>query len=168
MYCSSLNFSRQTVSISPATLLPTVGGKVLFPNVDHLVSFSLRNENVGTLIGAVKKRLPGLLLSPTEDATVGRKCQLIPVEVKSPDGTYYSSSVHLATWLAASLEKIRQLQELVAAKSGARHAPRLPLPLMGISVVGHNWHLHVAAKAENRDVVSSLLLFPQIQCTRRR
>lgn len=119
----------------------------------------------------ITRRYPGLHFSQSDDGTICRFFQLAAVEVKSPDGSYYGSSVQLAIWLAAGLEKMRLLQAQAAATSHFSNATSAPsgggdeevaahpllMPYPGIAVVGQAWYLHLATKADNGAVVCTKL-----------
>lgn len=153
------------VSVGPASLIPTIGGEpAAFKKVDIAILFSDSNPELKRLYKVVQKKNGCIELSQSQDATISLCCQFAAIEVKSPDGSYYGSSVQLAIWLAAGLEKTRRLKELAAASraavgsgaEGATEETALP-PYVGISVVGHVWNLHLAAKMADGDVVRSTL-----------
>ncbi|PGH13165.1 hypothetical protein AJ80_06411 [Polytolypa hystricis UAMH7299] len=145
----------QAVSISPQSLIPAfVRQPFAFKKVNIAVFLSDSRQEIQRLYVAIQKRHPLLLLSQSEDATVGHFFQFAALEVKSPDGSYYGASVQFAIWLAAGLEKMRQLKDLAgASSSGGSPADQLSdpgshLPLYpGIAVVVQAWYLHLAAKA---------------------
>ncbi|KAH0541369.1 hypothetical protein FGG08_004133 [Glutinoglossum americanum] len=120
-----------------------------FKKVDFVIAFSNVDPQTRQLYMSVFKAHPKLTLSQTEDAATGHMALLTTLEVKSPDGTYNAASVHLATWWAAGLEKMRQLARLPilgdeAASVEARDSGLMPF--VGWTVVGHRWELHVAVK----------------------
>lgn len=145
---------RQTVSISPPSLMPNIDNLVPFEKVDVLISFSEEHPEVRSAINAVLKKNPTMTLAQTDDLSVGQTSHFAVVEVKNPDGGYSTSSLQLATWLAAGLEKMRLLKELADKNTGREHDDKeLLMPFVGISVVGHAWYVHVAAKAKDGNVV---------------
>ena len=129
-----------------------------FKKVDLAIAFSDTESQFGWIYDEAKNRNDDIALCQTEDASFRRLSQFGAVEVKSPDGSYYESSVQLAIWLAAGLEKSRQLTELARIntsqpESGTRDKGASLLPYLGISVVGHVWNLHVAWKSADGTVV---------------
>lgn len=133
--------------------MPKRDGLVPFKKVDFLFLFSKKNAEVSTLTEAVLRSCGGLFLSQTDNPSVSYSSHFVSVEVKSPDGSYLSSALQLATWLAAGLEKTRQLKELADETSGKSGSSEAVLPSLGISIVGNMWFLYVAAKSENGKVV---------------
>lgn len=127
--------------------------------MDLILAFDKSNPEIGQLTSKVLKRDPFLSLSQTDDPTVGTHSHCVAIEVKSPDGSFYGSSLQLATWLAAGLEKMNLLLESASEALGRKkqkdQKSNSPLPFIGIAVIGHTWNLHVASKADNGDVVSS-------------
>lgn len=160
-------FSR-TVSIGPPSLIPTVADEPLaFKKVDLAIIFSDSEPDLNMLYSKIMEKDAVSELCQSEDPTLCEFCQFGAIEVKSPDGSYYGASVQLAIWLAAGLEKTRQLRKFATAKDHD-HITRLKaasqeeplLPNVGISVNGHVWNLHVAWKGIDGAVVSNLhLLF---------
>jgi hypothetical protein len=101
----------------------------------------------------------------SEDATLSRCCQFAAVEINSPDSSYYAASVQLAIWLAAGLEKTRQLREYAAAaaqEEEEREEMGLLPPYVGSVVHGHVWNLHLACKAADGSVYANHLSFGHI------
>lgn len=143
--------------------MPQIDGHIPFRKVDLLVSFSRTSPKIGHLIKDVQKRNHGLLLSQTEDPDVGFQPHFATLELKSNDNSYNSSVMQLATWLAAGLIKMDQLLERSASvqssgKAKEESGSSSPMPHIGISVVGHLWHLNLAWKEWNGDIVSLFLL----------
>ncbi|WEW59060.1 hypothetical protein PRK78_004528 [Emydomyces testavorans] len=143
-----------TVSVGPASLIPVFRGEpVAFKKVDFAIVFSGDEPELGRLYTRVTQRHDAVQLSQTEDPGIGHFCQFAAIEVKSPDGSYYGASVQLAIWLAAGLEKTRQLKELATASETAPTTTETPLlPYVGIAVVGHVWNLHLASKTADGTV----------------
>jgi len=90
------------------------------------------------------------MLSQTEDATLGHMALMLALEAKSLDGTYNDASIQLAIWLAAGLEKMRELASLPIIDDEIQD-DRL-MPFVGLTVVGHQWELHIAVKSANVNV----------------
>ncbi|KAK2858414.1 hypothetical protein FQN49_004760 [Arthroderma sp. PD_2] len=138
----------QSVSIGPASLLPSVDHHATFKKVDYLISYQCTHDEIHEVTAAVLANRQDLLLSQTED-THGTESHFVAVEIKSPDGSLYSSILQLATWLAAGLEKRRQLQTLVSQSTEQPPPEMENLPVLGISVVGHTWYLFIAVNAQS-------------------
>lgn len=161
-----LIFFSQNVPIGLPSLIPTVGDEPLaFKKVDLAVVFSDSEPDLDMLCTKAMKKNAALELSQSEDGTLGGFCQFAAIAIKSPDGSYYKASVQLGIWLAAGLEKSRQLRELAATKNQApatqtqeASQEEYLLPYVGISVHGHVWNLHLAWKGLDGAVVSDLHL----------
>ncbi|OJD12268.1 hypothetical protein AJ78_07112 [Emergomyces pasteurianus Ep9510] len=129
----------------------------LLPRLDHLISrtkidigifFNQFHPEVCKLVTLISAKMPNLLFSPAKDATDSP--QLASVEVKSPDGSGYASSLQLVTWLAAGLQQLKELREqAILASEQAAASEEGPLHSFGISVVGHHWLLFVAVKNDD-------------------
>jgi hypothetical protein len=157
-----------TASISPS-LIPTFSGRPFaFKKVGIAVVLSDSIKEVELLYTAVTRRHPELFLSQSHDGPIRRLCQLAAIEIKSPDGSYYGSSVQLAIWLAAGLENVRRLRVQAATTDdslgttsargdGSAEEPTQLLPYPGISVVGQAWYVHLATKGEAGTVVRTCL-----------
>lgn len=72
------------------------------------------------------------------------------MEVKSDDGGKKEALAQLAIWLAAGLEKIRQLGEQV--KGEGKDPADWLLPNIGLTIIGHDWYIYLAYKAGNEVV----------------
>lgn len=106
---------------------------------------------------------PGLHLSQSDEAAIFFSCQLAAVEIKSPDGSYYGASVQLAIWLAAGLEKMRQLKELAAAASAASAGTSSPLAASSSAPVpASGGAAPVPGAGDAPDHASPLLTYPGI------
>ncbi|EEP78554.1 predicted protein [Uncinocarpus reesii 1704] len=140
------------ISIAPSDLMPKVDHLIPFKKVDYLISFSSKHGDVGPLTSAALKSQRDLSLSQTLDPRVGSTPHFVAVEVKTPDGAYLPSSVQLVTWMAAGLEKVRQLKEEAEQISKEPEQGDILLPFIGISVTGHIWNLLITAKAEDGTV----------------
>ncbi|PGH33543.1 hypothetical protein GX50_03615 [[Emmonsia] crescens] len=143
----------QTVSIGPVSLVPVRHGcPILLKKVDFSISFSRDDPEIGNFYENIHKRWD-LSLSQTEDPLVGYECQIAAIEIKSPDGIYDSSSLQLATWLAAGLENMRLLQARAREVRGIQGEDENGLlPFIGITAVGHVWSLHIASKEKDGTV----------------
>lgn len=152
----------QNTGIGPPSLIPTLHGKpIAFKKVDLAIVFSGKDPEHKKLNSALRKHV--LELCQSQDGKVRRLCQFAAIEIKSPDGSYYGASVQLGIWLAAGLEKMRELKAAAAASQTAFLIEETPLlPYVGIAVIGHVWNLHLGSKAADGTVVSYLLFSSSI------
>lgn len=141
--------------------MPRVDHSIPFKKIDFLVSYDEAHAQVQQLVDAIQSKYQMLFLSPTQDICAACSPQLAAIEVKCPEGVYLSSSLQLATWLAAGLEKTRQLYMLAGASKEGRTAESL-MPLMGVTVVGHFWLLYIAEKDASGKVVGFHLPLPPV------
>lgn len=151
-------FSQNT-EIGPPSLIPTLDGKpIAFKKIDLAIVFSEQNPKHRRLICAVRKDFKELCQS--EEGPFRRFCQFAAIEIKSPDDSYYEASVQLGIWLAAGLEKTRELKAAAnASQTSFSIEDTTLLPYVGIAVVGHVWHLHLGTKSADGSVVSYILFF---------
>ncbi|KAK2777783.1 hypothetical protein FQN53_002064 [Emmonsiellopsis sp. PD_33] len=152
--------SMQSISIAPGSLLPRVHRQTIRSRrIDLGIFYDRRNPRVSGLLNPIRsEHMEGQgSFSPTQHAK-GLAPQVVSIEIKSPDGSAYTSSMQLVTWLAALLERLRELQAQgrMPTDAGAATATgpeNKPLHAIGISVVGHHWLIFVAVKnAENGNV----------------
>lgn len=153
----------QNAGIGPSSLIPTRHGKpIAFKKVDLAIVFSEKDLERAKLNSAVREHFEELCQS--EDGKLRRVCQFAAIDMKSPDGSYYGASVQLGIWLAAGLEKTRELKAAAAARRVAAASQTASpieetplLPYVGIAVVGHVWNLHLGSKAADGTVVSYII-----------
>lgn len=142
------------------SLVPHHSGQpVTFEKVDLGVHFSLQNPTMDRLARRVQEaHWPPVVLSQSDSGSLWRSPQLLAVEIKPPAGSYDSSSLQLAIWLAAGLEKIEQLRRLASERIPLEELNVDPtLPLIGITDLGHIWSLHLMAKRDNGDMVRNAI-----------
>lgn len=141
--------------------------------LDFGIFFNPTHPNVSKLVNPILDKMPSLKFSPAEDKADSP--QLVSIEVKSPDGSEYTSSLQLITWLAAGLQQLRELREqalLASGKGESEKGKRIenhethPLHSFGISIVGHRWLIFAAVKNDDDDgdVVSGLPETPTSYC----
>ncbi|KAL4935708.1 hypothetical protein BDV06DRAFT_217228 [Aspergillus oleicola] len=70
------------------------------------------------------------------------------MEVKLDKGSKKEALAQLAIWLAASLERIRQLGEQVKGKG--KDSANWLQPTIGITIIGHDWYMYLAYKVGNK------------------
>ena len=99
---------------------------------------------------------PGASLSQMSDAYTSTLILGCGIEVKASDGDCDEASMQLGVWCAAGLEKLRRLYPVKDD-----HDLR---PLIGITVIGHDWNIHIGWKRVNGDgtTVNGTLL-PQFE-----
>jgi hypothetical protein len=72
------------------------------------------------------------------------------IEVKEAGGDYNEALVQLGVWSAAALEKTRSLMKLDQSSDLK--------PYIGITVIGHEWKVHISWKApETGETVGAVL-----------
>lgn len=86
----------------------------------------------------------GYQISQTTDAFTKRVLLFSGMEIKSDDGGKKEALAQLAVWLAAGLEKIRQLGEQL--KDEGEDSINWMLPSLGLTVIGHDWYIYLAYK----------------------
>jgi hypothetical protein len=96
----------------------------------------------------------GYQISQTTDAFTKRILLFSGMEVKSDDGGKKEALAQLAIWLAAGLEKVRQLGEQVRAEG--QDSINWLLPSLGLTIIGHDWYIYLAYKVSN-EVVRTFL-----------
>jgi hypothetical protein len=96
----------------------------------------------------------GYQMSQTTDAFTKRILLFSGMEVKLDDGGNKEALAQLAIWLAAGLEKIRQLGEQV--KGEGEDSINWMLPSLGLTIIGHDWYIYLAYKV-GHEVVSTFL-----------
>ena len=89
----------------------------------------------------------GVRLSHIDDAYTGTLIVGCGINVREPGGDYDEAIMQLGVWSAAALEL---LQVLVSSE-----AKQKLYPYLGITVIGHEWRLHICWKVvESDDTVS--------------
>lgn len=151
--------SIQTQAIS-SSLLPTHTSTSFAKKADLALAFSLSHPEIFRTLEPIHIQCPELSLSQMEDAYTMRVPLVAGVEVKERGGSYNEAIVQLGVWCAAGLEKLRRLREegykkRTRARGEMDEPPRiegeteeereLP-PLVGWTVVGHEWKLHIVWK----------------------
>jgi hypothetical protein len=114
---------------------------------DLAVAFSRYHPDVGPTLEKVRSRWDDLCLSQMTDAytqTIPMQCGF---EIKERGGDSNEADLQLGIWSSAGLQL---LQRNFAAVSGSG----LCLPFVGVTVVGHEWRIHIAWRDESGAVVS--------------
>ncbi len=73
------------------------------------------------------------------------------IEVKDSGGDYIEAVTQLGIWSAACLAKMAQLQQQ-SVERGSQQKTSIP-PIIGWTVIGHEWKLHICWKDETGTVV---------------
>lgn len=92
------------------------------------------------------------------DASTSQRPVACGLEVKEQGGDYNVAVMQLGIWCAAGLELVRTLWEEGSNAEGRVNTLR---PMVGWTVVGHDWKLHIAWKEADGSVVS----FPLGSCS---
>jgi hypothetical protein len=111
--------------------------------VDYALAFSTRREDVFSIYERVSLGGLGHTISQTTDAYTKRIALFSGLEVKQSNGGNTEALAQLSIWLTAGLEKTR----LLSALSGRSSVIDELRPMMGWTVIGHDWHTYIAFRA---------------------
>lgn len=123
---------------------------------DYALAFSSRREDILSLYERVSLGELGHTISQTTDAYTKRIAFFSGLEVKQSNGGNTEALAQLSIWLTAGLEKTR----LLGALGGQMSRIDQLQPVIGWTVIGHDWHTYIAFRAVNEGqdrVVSKLL-----------
>ncbi|TKA79582.1 hypothetical protein B0A49_08194 [Cryomyces minteri] len=135
--------SVQSQAIDPM-LLPQMPNKVrINRKADYALAFSCRKEDILSVYEKVSLGGLGYNLSQTTDAFTKRVALFSGIEVKQSNGGNTEALAQLSIWLTAGLERIKLLGEL----NGEQFPVDQLQPMIGWTVVGHDWHSYIAYKA---------------------
>ncbi|OCK75633.1 hypothetical protein K432DRAFT_397107 [Lepidopterella palustris CBS 459.81] len=114
---------------------------------------------LGDSLGKGSILRPETVIGCTADNRTGRVVLFSGIEVKRESGSKDEALSQLAIWLCAGLESHRQLAEYPA-----EHL----LPVVGWTVVGHDWHMYIAYRALNHRGLNTMFVvsrwtFPSAQ-----
>ncbi|KAJ0417623.1 hypothetical protein BJY00DRAFT_289284 [Aspergillus carlsbadensis] len=140
----------QSQQIDPS-LLPrskSTLGK-LSKKTDYTLSFACRDALVQDLYNKISLGGHGYEISQTTDAFTKRIVLFSGMEVKSEDGGKKEALAQLAIWLAAGLEKTRQLGAQVKGEGEGEDSANWLLPSLGLTIIGHDWYVYLAYKLGN-------------------
>lgn len=143
----------QTQSIDPA-FVPGHASQSYAKKADPALAFSSGNLTVATAVEPVQNANPDVALSQMTDAYTSTVPLVCCLEVKEWGGDHNEAILQLAVWCAAGLERLRGLWAL-ALSDDERDLGELP-PLLGWTVVGHDWKFHISWKDGAGNVVSLL------------
>ncbi|PGG94990.1 hypothetical protein AJ79_10330 [Helicocarpus griseus UAMH5409] len=143
-------------SIYPTDLLPQLNHLASSKRINYGIFFRKSNKEVSVVIRQILSHKRNFLFAPAE--CLGTRPQLASVDVKSPDGSAYDSSLQLSTWLMAGLELLQRLREQGQAwreSSNEEDTDAIadrPVHSIGISIIGHQWLIFIAVKHDYGDV----------------
>lgn len=140
--------NRQTQSIETCLLPVLPDAPIPFAKkADLALAFCPHHPQVETVLNEVYRSQPGMSLSQMTDAYTSTVALACGIEVKETGGDYNEAVMQLGVWCAAGLEKIRSMR-----RAGVEQT--LLQPLLGWTVIGHEWKLHIAWKEIDGNVVS--------------
>jgi hypothetical protein len=145
---------RQTQSIDPR-FLPILPGTTdpFAKETDFALAFNPYHDRVRPILEDVRSKRPGTDLSQMSDVYTSSVVLGCGLEIKGPGGNHDEAVVQLGIWCAAGLLQRRELSTTDISPSQK--------PLLGWTVIGHDWRLHMSWRDDDTgDVVSQ----PQSSC----
>lgn len=130
---------RQSQTINPEFLSKTPHNARFTRKADYAFSFNRNAPHVSGLYGKLNRA--GISISHTTDASTKRLALFSGIEVKPENGGKDEALVQLATWLSAGLENVKTLGS--ASREEPFSSEEL-LPMLGWTVIGHDWHTYIA------------------------
>ncbi|KIV89067.1 hypothetical protein PV10_08678 [Exophiala mesophila] len=128
---------RDLLSTLPDNVFP------LARKVDLALAFNPSHPDIKGPWDDLHLKHEGVRLSHIDDAYTGTLVVGCGINVKEPGGDYDEAIMQLGVWSAAALELL-----LVLASSEAR---KKLYPYLGITVIGHEWRLHLSWKIVGSD-----------------
>ncbi|KAE8353466.1 hypothetical protein BDV28DRAFT_107173 [Aspergillus coremiiformis] len=133
--------SIQSQTINPELLPIMPKNYRVQKKCDYTFYFHQRTQQVSDLYQALSQSGVGNVLSQTTDASTKRLLLFSGTEVKAENGGKDEALSQLVTWIAAGMENTRKL----GSRASERDYSYCDLsPMVGWTVVGHDWHLYVA------------------------
>ena len=133
------------------TLLPLhTSGLPLAKKADLAYAVTPDHTDVNGVYDSFAAKHPGMTVSHLQDAYTRSLVIDYAVEVKEPSGDQSQASMQLALFHAALL---RKFESLVAMSGQSTSRDRFP-PLLGRTVVGHDWRSYITSMAEDDSIVS--------------
>ena len=130
------------------------GESPLDKNIDYGLAFRPESSGFASLYQQTSMR-DNICLCQMNDLYTEKMVLMAGLEVKPARGAELEATVQLALWLAAGLSCRSQLLAAVGTNAKAMDT----VPLLGWTVVGHEWKLYMAymdkTEHEQRVVVSS-------------
>jgi len=140
-------------------MLPThISGLPLAKKADFVFAYSPDNEEVDILCSKFSVAHPGISLSHMHDAYTRSILLSYAIELKEPSGDQSEASMQLAVFQSALLNKIQALALLGRQDDWAQ----IP-PLLGWTVMGHEWKPYISSILEDGIVSVGKTFFPQYQ-----
>ena len=115
---------------------------------DLAFAFNPYHANINEQWHKVRRCQPALSLSQMSDAYTGTLVLACGIEIKESGGDYNEALLQLGVWSAAGLEKLYSLLDEESHPSA--------LPLLGITVIGHEWKIHISWKVHDTGEIVSL------------
>ena len=115
---------------------------------DLAFAFNPYHADISDSWHKVRRRQPAISLSQMADADTSTLVLACGVEIKESGGDYNEALLQLGVWSAAGLEKLYSLLDNKSQPSA--------LPLLGITVIGHEWKIHISWKVYDTGEIVSL------------
>ncbi|KAE8409029.1 hypothetical protein BDV37DRAFT_237876, partial [Aspergillus pseudonomiae] len=132
--------SVQSQTINPELLPIMPNNHRVQKKCDYAFSFHIHTQQVLDIYDALVRAGAGGALSQTMDSSMKRWLLFSGLEVKNENGGKDEALAQLATWIAAGMENTRKLW----GQSSEEERPYCDLPpMVGWTVVGHDWHTWV-------------------------
>ena len=157
------------------SLLPLFKGRPIVNKVDLALGFTTTEATEGDIIEVITltRTEPLSQMSDPFTSTIPLPCG---IRINMRSGDQNEGITRLATWFAAGLARLSQLSRIAgsevdtsteASSSATRADPSTTaascgreielLPLVGWTVVGHDWRFYVSWKEQSGNIVSSLV-----------
>ncbi|OGM50938.1 hypothetical protein ABOM_000522 [Aspergillus bombycis] len=149
--------SVQSQTINPELLPIMPNNYRVQKKCDYAFSFHRNTQQVSDLYGALTCTGAGGALSQTMDSNTKRWLLFSGLAVKHENGGKDEALAQLATWIAAGMENTRKLW----SRSSEEVHPYCDLPpMVGWTVVGHDWHTWVTFGATDNGTDSLYVVGP--------
>lgn len=143
-------YSIQTQTINP-DLLPKHTSQSFQKKADIALGFSPSHPDVAPALRSFTQSNPDVAISQMLDTFADEVPLACGIEVKRNGGDSCEASAQLGLWCAAGLERLRTL--CLDLDTEGLHQEDLP-PMVGWTVVGHEWKLCISWKDRDGSVVS--------------
>ncbi|KAH0565616.1 hypothetical protein GP486_000974 [Trichoglossum hirsutum] len=121
--------------------LPTVNNqRIPYKKVDLVLAMSPRNPSVSTTCAKLRKANPLVRISQFVDAFLSRLVIPVFIEVGEAGKDYLEASLQLGIVGSAGLSQLERLGRTLVPKW--KEEPVM-LPMLGWTVIGHDWKLHI-------------------------
>ncbi|KAH9204357.1 hypothetical protein DL95DRAFT_398581 [Leptodontidium sp. 2 PMI_412] len=139
--------SVQTQQIDPSFLPILPNTTTIVKKADIAIGFSPYNAVTGRRIQSYLGLNQESCLSHMSDAYTSTIPLVCGIEVKESGGDYNEAVTQLGIWSAACLEKLKQLHRGSGGATDSLGSGESLLPIVGWTVVGHEWKLHICWKS---------------------